>query len=40
MQVATVMHPIQHGGGMAAYYVTPRQNHHQYSSVSINEFFI
>ncbi|VVC44751.1 Hypothetical protein CINCED_3A018261 [Cinara cedri] len=38
MQVATVMHPIQHGGGMATYYATPRQNHHHYSSVNFHDY--
>jgi hypothetical protein len=35
MQVATVMHPMQHAGGVATYYATPRPTHPHYSSVSI-----
>lgn len=34
MQVATVMHPMQHAGGVATYYATPRPTHPHYSSVS------
>lgn len=34
MQVATVMHPMQHAG-VATYYASPRQTHPHYSSVSI-----
>jgi len=35
MQVATVMHPMQHAAGVATFYATPRQSHPHYSSVSI-----
>lgn len=37
MQVATVMHPMQHAGGVATYYATPRPTHPHYSSVSTNK---
>jgi len=38
MQVATVMHPMQHAGGVATYYATPGPTHPHYSSVSTNKF--
>lgn len=40
MQVATVMHPMQHAGGVATYYATPRPTHPHYSSVSTNKLII
>ncbi|XP_022177797.1 protein alan shepard isoform X5 [Myzus persicae] len=38
MQVATVMHPMQHAGGVATYYATPRPTHPHYSSVNYHDY--
>ncbi|XP_025409111.1 protein alan shepard isoform X1 [Sipha flava] len=38
MQVATVMHPMQHAGGVATYYATPRPTHPHYSSVNFHDY--
>ncbi|XP_050529677.1 protein alan shepard isoform X4 [Daktulosphaira vitifoliae] len=39
MQVATVMHPMQHAGGVATYYATPRPPAHpHYSSVNFHDY--